>query len=427
MRRISATALLVATLLGITPATAADVPAPSSETTVHLWDGALPDGVTTVQAACDDQQQVVGAPQPLDAGFTVPSIPSYRTPWPHGRFALQLSPDDGSIAGYEVVRPSVLDLMTAGATVYTFGTAGGLRTVLDVTTADGAWQLTARGYIRSGTPPTDYARYDTRGRVYTWAAGDESRSGTLDEFVAQHGDGPTTAHLWVGQCPSQPGGPGGGSVVDGLRLGNADVTTYDAEKTVTQLSAGGASGVPGQVRMVVYCVLRGGSPVDGIVGEQLVFEVRPHGHGPFRQIGAATTGAGGSASMAIRPRTNIDYRCTYAGNDGSSGTPSPPLVSTVAELGVTTHLTIRARRTHHGKRVLVTGTADPEHPGTKVALRATRIGVSLGGPVIARSRLTASSSYELRARLAPGTWELTVWIAKAPGNSAGTSVRRYVR
>jgi hypothetical protein len=430
VRRISVTGLLVMSLLGLAPAATADVAAPASESTVALWDGALPDGVTTVQAACDGDQRIVGEPESLPATLEA-------TPWtPSGaahpsdlhRRALSMTADPGAVPGYEVARDSVLDVLTAGITIYELGEPqGGLRVDLDVATSDGPWHLSANGYTPSSGHTPDWTRYDTRSADYTWTSGDETASGTLDEFITAHGDGATIAHLWLADCPVSAGTAVGTVTSDGLRLGGDAVTTYDLEASPSEFFVGGPEYVPGSRQRTLRCYLIWSFP-DGVVGADLAIEARPHGTHSFRQVGVATTRDDGGAVFHLRPRVTTDYRCRSEGGTTLSGQPYPAATSPVQRIGITTHLSVHARRIHHGKRVLVTGAADPRNPGTKVALHVRRIQWEAGrSRVVAHGRLSKRGGYRLTAPLPGGTWEVFVSVASARDNVAGSSASSYVR
>jgi hypothetical protein len=193
----------------------------------------------------------------------------------------------------------------------------------------------------------------------------------------------------------------------------------------------GSSSAPGKRLQAVYCGLNSQpDPFEGlvpVVGEPIVLESRHHGDGPFTKLAVARTSEYGQAVFHDRPRTLTDYRCRYAGNDGTTGRPYPPLVSAIYAMKVQTLVTVRARRTGQGSRVLVTGTADPRHPGTRVTLLVKGVAWDAESRVLDRGRLSRRGTYELSAPLAPGPWLVYVRVAKAPGNATATSASRYVK
>ena len=373
---------LVITLLAPTGADA--------DTRVPVF-GDLPSGVTAVQSACGRNSQPAGEPEAAGRSYvrTGPATP------PLHDHSLAIESGDERMPGLAIDLPSGADLATLKVAQHQ-----GTHLYVSVRLADGSW-LPTRGVMSTGT---DFG--------WRWFdAGDASASDL----------GPVTAYLWFGIC-----GGAHGVNVDALSVGApGDVTTYDFEYSGLTLDGVGGSWVEGEVRRYHNCVLRSG--FEPVAGETVVMESRVHGRGAFRRLGAARTSEYGQVSFADWPHTTMDYRCRYAGNDGTTGTPAPPLETQITTLRVQTHLSIRVRRTDHGRGVHATGVATPRHPGTRVTLYARRVAWDATSRVLDRGRLSRRGTYELSGRLGRGPWLVYVKVAKAPGNSAGPSASRYVR
>ncbi|GAA4721423.1 hypothetical protein [Nocardioides conyzicola] len=385
MRQISvaATALLVLLTLSVSPARADSVVVASVD---------LPSSMHAVQAACDDQGRPSGAPEPATAWLSV-EMPSA----PLGSKSLVIQPEPGTLGGLEIHLASADQLATLGVASYD----------------------TRFLSVQLGSGGPHHSIIGTHDSTTGWYAFHADGAG--DGL----GDGPLDVYLWFGDCSDS-----GRSVhVDALSFGAAgDVTTYDFEYPSVHAGSPGNWWATGVAWRGVNCTLNDstshGLPLT-IEGERLVVEARPHGSGAFRRIGAGATDQYGQVAVRDRPTRNTDYRCRYAGNPARG---FPASVSDPTALAVATYLTIHAHRTNHGRRVLVTGTATPRHPGTPVALHLRRITWDIGrSRTIDRGRLSRHGDYRLTAPLRPGTWELFVSVAKAPGNAAGPSVSRYVK
>lgn len=353
--------------------------------------GDLPSGVAVVQSACGDGSQPAGEPEPAAGSYLV-SGPS--TPPLHDD-SLTIYADDDRMPGLAVELASGADLATLEVAQHQ-----GIHLYVSVRLADGTW-LPTRGVMSTGT---DFG--------WRWFDAGDATASDL---------GPVTAYLWFGTCS------GDRSVtVDALSVGApGDVTTYDFESSSLTLEGVGGSWAEGEVRRWHSCSLRSG--FDPVAGQPVVMESRVHGRGAFKHLGTAKTGKYGQVSFADWPHTTMDYRCRYAGNDGTTGPPAPALETAITTLKVQTHLSIRVRRTDHGRGVLATGLATPRHPGTRVTLYARRVAWDATSRVLDRGRLSRRGTYELSGRLGRGPWLVYVKVAKAPGNSAGPSASRYMK
>ncbi len=331
---LTSTAALLAMLLAPDPSHA--------DTRVPVF-GDLPAGLTAVESACADGVPA-GEPERATAGIAVgPATPPLHAD------SLTISASAQHVPGLAVDLPSSAGLATLQVAQYQ-----GIHISVAVRLADGTW-LPLRGAMGTGS-------------VAGWRWFDAGDASTPDL-------GPVTAYLWFGGC-----GANEPVHVDALSVGPpGGVTTYDFEHGSTLLEGVAASWGVGMARRSVSCLLHAG--LDPIPGETVAVESRPHGQGEFELLGTTETTASGTAAFVDHPHSATDYRCRYAGNDGTTGPPSPPLESQVTTLQVQTYVTIRARRTDHGTRVLATGAATPQHPGTAIApARAARGRVLRGEP-----------------------------------------------
>jgi hypothetical protein len=361
--------------------------------------GASSGGVRAAQTACDSAHEPTGVLE--KAAYT--RLTSERSSPLHDD-SLEITAGLLRVAGLAIDLPSSADLAT-------------LRLSAWGTPAMRVSVLTADGWLPS-VPAGSTPRHQPSG----WY--DLARDAAFPSDL-----GPVTAFLWFGRC----GMSEDSVLVDALSVGPpGDVTTYDFEGADNlRLDMLGASGAPGRARWSLYCGLSSQPDMtqlpEPVSGEPITLESRPHGSGNFRVLGVARTSKYGQAVFHDRPRRLTDYRCRYGGRDGSAGHPYPASVSSVFALKVPTHVTIRVRRTDHGRRVLATGTADPRHPGTRVTLLVKGFALDAQSRVLDRGRLTRRGTYELSARLGKGPWLVYVRIAKAPGNAAATSAERSVK
>lgn len=387
--------LLAAALVGVPASARAD-----SHVAVL---GPLPAGMTAVQGTCDRQGLPVGEPEPAESSElrrgpgAAPLHDESLEIWADAEHRPGLALDLASSAELANLRFSAYQLFFAR---------------VSVRTADGTWHHSAGG--RQGTPSGQWTGFDLAGLV-------------ADDL------GPVTAVIWFGSC-----NPSRASVsVDALRVGaSGDVTTYDFEGGRVRLEAAGSSSEPGARWHAIYCSLRDDTSLDPIapIGDQPVaFETRMLGDRDFRRVAVVRTADHGQASVRVRPTRTFDFRCVYAGTAGSADPDSPPheaATSRSARVAVGTHLSVRARRTTHGRRVVVTGRADPARPGSRVVLRGRD---GLDGPFVRLGRTTLSrqGTYRFDRRLAPAAnrlWTLEVTTPAVPdaGLARGHSSSRYL-
>ena len=405
--RVGTTALAV--LAGLLAPTAAH-----ADDTVPVFDD-LPAAVAAVQVPCDAEGAPLGDPA------EAPSEPD-TSPTPHLNAGSRLLlADAGHLPGLRVTAGSLDDLATFGLAAYETGSG---RAVVEAVTGSGAWTLRTQPYLTQVHP---WRVLETAGATWAWSRTDgtpDPGSGTLADFAAAHGDGASTAYLWLGSCA--PGSTTTPVHVDALRVGpEGDATTYDFE--AAHVTLGGTTGghVPGTRVYAAGCFLWTGTPSgqEGVPGETLVFEARRYGDPAFAPVGTAVTGASGYASVVDRPLVNTSYRCRYDGNDGSAGQPYPAAGTARPLLcRVPVRLSVEARRAHHGRDLLATGRATPAHPGATVTLHGRHGGHTA---VLGRSRVRRNGSYRVQAA-ARGRWRVWVTLPRTPGNDPGRSVTRTV-
>lgn len=138
--------------------------------------------------------------------------------------------------------------------------------------------------------------------------------------------------------------------------------------------------------------------------------------GPFKDVGTATTGPGGSYTLAVSPDQLTRYRVTAA--------TAPKTTSPTADVAVRRHvtLTVSTRSPKRGARVRFAGVVSPLDNGG--AARIQRRGSS-GWKTIRQVPLhpnaaASASAYSVRLRVKT-TARYRVRVAADPAHLAGTS------
>lgn len=379
--------LLVASVLSTVVMTTLP-PAARADTRVPVL-GALPLGMTAVQTACDGQGDPTGTLEPAVRSGLVAG-PEQA---PLHDDSLQISSAADRTPGLALDLATSADL--AGLRIAAYRAT---RPRLSVRTADGTWLPSASLVFEPG------------GLGWRWLVPQSPTDPDL---------GAVTAVLTFGRCT-----PSAGELVhlDGLTVGQAgEVTTYDFEDGRVDLTALGAGGLVGQRQRWISCRLGEaalGPTAGAIAGQDLVFETREPGQ-EFRRIGTARTTEHGQATLRLKPARTFDYRCTFAGTDGTSGPPWEAATSRPVRVAVGAHVAIRARRVADSRRVRVTGRVDPARPGTKVVLHA-RDGFDGRVRRLGRTTVTGTGAYRFDRRLAPprnGLW--TLWVTTPAVPDAG--------
>lgn len=151
------------------------------------------------------------------------------------------------------------------------------------------------------------ASYDwNRIEAATGAVREHAGVAGIDDFTAQHGDGP--GYLMAGL-----GCDGRAFAVDALRVGApGSVTTYDLEGLSVSTSVTASHTQVGRGGVVTL----GATSVDAagrVMGSALVLEARAEGAGEFRPVtDAVLAGPDGSVTTTVSPEVTTDYRWFFA-------------------------------------------------------------------------------------------------------------------
>lgn len=186
----------------------------------------------------------------------------------------------------------------------------------DLTTATDGWQQ-----IDAAAASYDWNRVEAATGLVRERAGVAG----IDDFTAEHGDGPGYLMAGLG-CDGRAFG------VDALRVGApGSVTTYDLEgssvsTSITasheQISRGG------DVSLSATSVDAAGQPM----GSALVLEARPEGAAGFRPVtDAVLAGPDGSVTTTVSPEVTTDYRWFFAERSYADAHRSPTVTVSVVQ------------------------------------------------------------------------------------------------
>jgi len=242
-------------------------------------------------------------------------------------------------------------------------------------------------------------------------------AGTLTQFVATKGDGPTDAILGFG-CVG--GGPA--VTMDGFRAGpSGNATTLDIEQQLSSLSisrtpsvitAGQSSTIKGKVNI-------GGGPAGGV---NVKLDAKPAGASTWSTIATVTSADDGSLSKVVKPTKNTAYRWRYVETVATKGS-----VSSSVGVGVRTAVSasIVDATLRKAQTLVVKGSTFPRKFGVAITLwRKT----STGAVVLARSTTHSDGTYKIAApTTSKGTWTVFVTVAAATGNLEGKSPLRSAK
>lgn len=232
---------------------------------------------------------------------------------PMGRRATGLElPGTGTAAGPVSLVASVADATSAMAVRAAAGSTG----VAHV------WYVApgmAPGEVWAGradlTATTDgWQQIDAAAASYDWSRVEAATGAVLeragvagiDDFTAEHGDGP--GYLLAGL-----GCDGRAFAVDALRVGTSGaVTTYDLEGSAVSTSITASReriSRGGEVTLLATSVDAAGQPM----GAALVLEARPEGAAGFRPVtDAVLAGPDGNVTTTVSPQVTTDYRWFFA-------------------------------------------------------------------------------------------------------------------
>lgn len=164
------------------------------------------------------------------------------------------------------------------------------------TTADG-WQQ-----VDAAAAAYDWSRVDAA----TGAVHERVGVAGIDDFTAEHGDGP-------GYLMSGLGCDGRAFGVDAVRVGApGSVTTYDLEgwSVATSIAVSSQRVEPGQEVAIAATSVDAASAV---MGASLVLEARPEGAAEFRPVGEAVTAdSAGQVTTTVAPEVTTEYRWFFA-------------------------------------------------------------------------------------------------------------------
>jgi len=239
-------------------------------------------------------------------------------------------------------------------------------------------------------------------------------SGTLAQFVAAKGDGPTDAFLGFGCLSSGPA-----VTIDGFRAGpSGNATTLNIEqqlssltisRTPSTITAGGSSTVRGRINI-------GGGPAGGA---SVKLDAKPFGSSTWTNIATVTSADDGSLAKVVKPLKNTAYRWRFVETTATKGS-----VSSSVSVGVKTKVTasIVDAALHVGQNLVVTGGTTPHKAGVAITLwRKT----STGSVVLARGTTHSDGTYKVAFPVnKKGTWTVFVTVAAASGNLEGRSPSR---
>jgi len=242
-------------------------------------------------------------------------------------------------------------------------------------------------------------------------------TGTLAQFVAAKGDGPTDAVLGFGCL-----GNGPAVTIDGFRAGpTGSATTIDIEqqlssltisRTPTTITAGQTSTIHGKMYL----------DGDGVGGASVKLDAKPFGSSTWTNIATVTSDQDGNLAKVVKPTKNTSYRWRFIETTATKGS-----VSTAVSVGVRTAVSasIVDATLRKGQNIVVKGGTFPHKVGVAVTLwRKT----SNGAVVLARSTTHSDGTYKIGAPAnAKGTWTVFVTVAAATGNLEGKSPLRSAK
>ena len=241
---------------------------------------------------------------------------------------VRVTRDDAAPLGRRATSLELPGAGTAAGSVSLVGSVAGATSSMAVRAAAGSSGVAYVWYLAPGMLPGEvwagradltatadgWQQIDAAAASYDWsrveaatgAVREQAGVAGIDDFTAQHGDGPGYLMAGLG-CDGRAFG------VDAIRVGAPGaVTTYDLEgwTVSTSITASHTQVRRGDV------VTLGATSVDAAgqaMGSALVLEARPEGAAEFRPVtDAVLAGPDSSVSTTVSPEVTTDYRWFFA-------------------------------------------------------------------------------------------------------------------
>lgn len=232
---------------------------------------------------------------------------------PLGRRATALEPPGAGTAAGPVSLVGSVDEATSSMSVRAAAGSSGVGYVWYVAPGMVPGEVWA-GRADLITTTTGWQQIDAAAASYDWSRVEAATGAVLeragvagiDDFTAEHGDGPGYLMAGLG-CDGQAFG------VDALRVGTpGSVTTYDLEGSPVSTSiTSSRQRISGGDDVIL-----GATSVDAAgqaMGSAVVLEARPEGAAGFRPVtDAVLAGPDGSVATTVAPEVTTDYRWFFA-------------------------------------------------------------------------------------------------------------------